>query len=711
LLVLNLSFVQAQFDKTNQPGISSQGISSPSVTPGMTIFTYYGTWWQPGYPASSLPWDDFTHIIQFYVVVSAGDALLFHPLATSADADNLTSVAHAHGRKVLFSCGPDNGTYWSVISQGDAKMRTLVHNLSDYAKAHNFDGVELDLEGSGGGSSVQASYDAWYQALRDTLNTWSTRGLLVCSTMQYYPGFPLGNVAKANSSFDYIMMMEYDFNYNNSPARSQDPLYTPSCGGSSDSVGTLTYVSAGFTKTKLVMGVPFYGRRYGGGYQVCGAITGYLDLYNWYNSCISYMNAAGSVKVWDDVSKSAFISNQAGNYILTVPDSQGLYLRAQFAKRQGFGGMMSYGIGEGHLYNPVPAGHKADELADWLAQAAGLGGATPSDSIAPTVSLTSPVSGDTVSGTKVLTANASDNIGVARVDFVVDGNIVGSGYSSPFNYSWTTSGVANGVHSVSARAYDGSGNSKTSTAVNVVVRNIASQTTNIALNKFADASSVQTSAYLPSYAVDGSMATRWSSLYTDPQWIMIDLGSINKIDSIALSWESAYATAYKIQTSLDNSNWTDVYSTTTGNGGWDNIKITPVDARYVRMYGTQRATTWGYSLWAFETYQTSSTTGVDGAVDDLPQKYFLSDNYPNPFNPSTDLRYAVTYPGLVSLKVYNLIGEQVATLVNEYKDAGVYSVQFSGNNSVSGTSLPSGIYFYRMVAGSFSQTKKMMLLK
>ncbi|PJA97359.1 MAG: hypothetical protein CO129_01615 [Ignavibacteriales bacterium CG_4_9_14_3_um_filter_34_10] len=95
----------------------------------------------------------------------------------------------------------------------------------------------------------------------------------------------------------------------------------------------------------------------------------------------------------------------------------------------------------------------------------------------------------------------------------------------------------------------------------------------------------------------------------------------------------------------------------------------------------------------------------------FPQKFFLEQNYPNPFNPSTTIQYSIPssteyYSVLqnVTLKVYDILGNEVATLVNEHKPAGVYNVQFIMNN------LSSGVYFYTLKAGSFTETKKMLLL-
>ena len=99
--------------------------------------------------------------------------------------------------------------------------------------------------------------------------------------------------------------------------------------------------------------------------------------------------------------------------------------------------------------------------------------------------------------------------------------------------------------------------------------------------------------------------------------------------------------------------------------------------------------------------------GVENSWKEIPDNLMLYQNYPNPFNPSTVIRYELPSAGLVTLKVYDVMGRKVATLVDEFKEAGSYNSQFSILNS----QLPSGIYFYKIRAGSFSQTKKMIVMK
>jgi hypothetical protein len=130
---------------------------------------------------------------------------------------------------------------------------------------------------------------------------------------------------------------------------------------------------------------------------------------------------------------------------------------------------------------------------------------------------------------------------------------------------------------------------------------------NLAQDRPAFCSSIENTCNLCWNAVDGKPDTRWSSQFSDPQWIYVDLGVPMRIEQVVLHWEAAYGKTYQIQTSNDISTWTEIYSTTTGDGGVDNLAVSGF-GRYVRMVSMQRATEWGHSLWEFEVY------GVPGTV-------------------------------------------------------------------------------------------------
>ncbi len=124
---------------------------------------------------------------------------------------------------------------------------------------------------------------------------------------------------------------------------------------------------------------------------------------------------------------------------------------------------------------------------------------------------------------------------------------------------------------------------------------------NLALNKTATASSVEQGLKAEN-AVDGNVTTRWASQFTDNEWIYVDLGETVDISSVKLKWETAYGKSYKIFVSDDASAWNEVYSTTSSDGGTDEITGLTAKGRYVKMQGVKRNTSWGYSLYEFEVY-------------------------------------------------------------------------------------------------------------
>jgi len=93
------------------------------------------------------------------------------------------------------------------------------------------------------------------------------------------------------------------------------------------------------------------------------------------------------------------------------------------------------------------------------------------------------------------------------------------------------------------------------------------------------------------------------------------------------------------------------------------------------------------------------------SLEIYPESYLLYQNYPNPFNPSTTIKFEIPKTAFITLKIYNILGQEVAELVNEEKQPGVYEVNWNASG------FASGVYFYQLRAGSFVETKKMILLR
>jgi len=148
------------------------------------------------------------------------------------------------------------------------------------------------------------------------------------------------------------------------------------------------------------------------------------------------------------------------------------------------------------------------------------------------------------------------------------------------------------------------------------------------------ASSTENAGTPASAAVDGNAGTRWSSAFSDPQWIQVDLGAAATVDQVTLVWETAYARSFQIQISADGSAWTTIFSTTTGTGGTQTLAITGT-GRYVRMNGTVRATPYGYSLWEFQVFGTIGGGPSCGAANAALGRPALASSQENAGTPAS----------------------------------------------------------------------------
>lgn len=143
---------------------------------------------------------------------------------------------------------------------------------------------------------------------------------------------------------------------------------------------------------------------------------------------------------------------------------------------------------------------------------------------------------------------------------------------------------------------------------------------NIALGSAATASSVENAGTPGSAAVDGDPSTRWSSARSDPQWLQLDLGANADISGFTIDWEAAFATAYHIEVSADATTWSQVYDTTSGAGGTENVTAPAgTNGRYVRLTGTARTTIggaqYGYSIFEFHVLGRFTQTAASFASD------------------------------------------------------------------------------------------------
>jgi PKD repeat protein len=235
------------------------------------------------------------------------------------------------------------------------------------------------------------------------------------------------------------------------------------------------------------------------------------------------------------------------------------------------------------------------------------------------------------------------------------------------------------------------------------IKVLPSSEQNLALYKNASASSVRNETNTPaSKAVDGNRSTGWASAVSDTQWIQIELDSSYTIGKIVLRWGPYYGVRYIILQSQDGVDWSDLISVDNGRATME-FEVSATNAKFVKIFATQSSQQRGYTLYELEVYR-AALTDVNYRKS-TPSGFNLYQNYPNPFNPETIITYQVPEFNHVEIKVYDMLGCEVATLVNQKQNAGIYKTRFKGTN------LSSGIYFYKIRAGNFVKTNKMVLMR
>ena len=200
--------------------------------------------------------------------------------------------------------------------------------------------------------------------------------------------------------------------------------------------------------------------------------------------------------------------------------------------------------------------------------------------------------------------------------------------------------------------------------------------------------------------------SRWAS-QAMPQWIQFDLGAPEPVNLIAVSffqWNNGRIYNYSIETSDDSVKWQQVVTNaSSASQEWTINDFTNLTTRYIRIICLSNNQADWAGIWEARILKSDKATSIEESS--IPQSFALEQNYPNPFNPTTNIRFSIPKESFVTLKVYNILGKEIATLVNERKPQGTYNLKFDASN------LPSGIYFARIQADSFIDVKKMSLIK
>ncbi len=573
-------------------------VSAKAQTPWVTV--YYAGWSQGwadnGYlPTKDVDFTAMTVVAHMSLSLNASGGLdSVGNTITQKNSSDLIAAAHAVGTKVIITIGGWATESRYMSSTSPAYFNTFVNHIVDFVKDRGYDGVDIDWEPLTPADTT--NYMKLIIALRNDLP--SPRYLLTSTAGE---GQPYAVFAYAQHYLDQINIMTYDLSWNGPGTLTwyNGAVYTngvryqsthapvPSCNNI-----VQKFIAAGVAPSKLGIGSELAGFIWKGGVMIVGAgdttttgngatgpdqeWEGYLDhqgspfkptvtpdvpLYSFYGGP-SIMNDYYKPDRyhWDAGAEAAYLSiNNPGSendYFISYDDTNSIAAKFALIRKEHLGGIILYELGMAYPGNgtfPLLASLKRDMEA--------AAPSVPPDSLAPSVSISSPTNGDTVSGTIVVYAKASGKSPITGVTFKIDNNQIGSIIlSAPFFVKLNTLFLSNGPHTISATAIDASGNTAT-TAITAFFSNL------------------------------------------------------------------------------------------------------------------------------------------------VPEDISLQQNYPNPFNPSTEISFSNVKPGYVILKVYNVLGQRVVTLVDGYMPAGYHSVVWDAGR------YPSGTYIYRLVIGSRAVTRKMLLLK
>jgi chitodextrinase len=228
--------------------------------------------------------------------------------------------------------------------------------------------------------------------------------------------------------------------------------------------------------------------------------------------------------------------------------------------------------------------------------------AASADTTAPSAPAGLAATGVTATSTTLSWGASTDNVGVTGYEVLRNGATV----STVTGTSSTVTGLSpSTAYTFQVKARDAAGNLSAGSNTVSVTTQAGTGPTNLALGRPTTASSMENTGTAAAKATDGSLGTRWSSAFSDPQWIQVDLGSTHAITQVVLSWEAAYGKAFTIQTSPDSTanSWTTVTggTVTNGTGGVQTLNVTG-SGRFLRMNGTARGTGYGYSLWELQVF-------------------------------------------------------------------------------------------------------------
>ena len=681
------------------------------------ISAYYAGWMQSYLPPSAIDFGAVTHIMHFSIEPSGagggiggtGNGI------TAASSQAIITAAHAAGKKVLITCGGYGADGGFVTSTSSGNVNTFVANLVNFVVSNGYDGIDIDWEPV----TSPSQFAVFIPKLRAALNA-AKPGLLL--TIAVVPDDE--SVVSVASSFDQINIMTYDLSgawsgwvtWHNSPVYDGGYRFAstgqllPSANGFVDA-----YVAAGIPKAKLGIGADFYGYVWKGVSQprqgwtgTAPSVTSNVAYYDLMKTYAAYPSS------WDTAAAAAYISIPAGSgTFISLDNEKTMFAKADYVRSKGIGGMILWELGGGYQAS-APAGQR-DRLLQAVKQAFMGGVPIPTDSICPTVKLISPANNAVLAQSVTVAANATDNVGVVGVQFALDGTTVGTELTTtPYSAQLDTRRFANGTHKLSVMARDLAGD-KGSDSVTISINNQGLPPVTPDLVVFDD------QLHSPFCDASWSAKANYSNttqVNSGTNSVRVNYQSWGGFDILSGSWSALV----NIDPTLYDTLRFSVYPTkhfdiaigfyvnaetiiSPPPNRWTNYAIAVPRTPFSRFYFASQTSNSRTAYFDNIRFTGKRALAKEPAFATQPQEFKLEQNFPNPFNPRTMIGYAIPQTEHVSLKIYDALGKEVATLVDEQKEAGTYRVAFDA------TSIASGTYFYRLQAGDHMAVRKLMLVK
>jgi hypothetical protein len=558
-----------------------------------------------------------THVYHFWITPEDSGTIDAKDV-TPARALELTTAVRRAGGKALISIGGDtSGIHFLNALNMDSKG--FVDALVSFMMNGGYDGIDIDWEGNGDASisdiKNRAIVKSFIYSLRSRIDEVDTRLLLTAAAR----GGDEELYAELIDAFDQINLMTYDIGGEWLPRTWHNaPLYSYWVLGIGNvprlSVREIVdgYVKAGIPRSKLSLGIPFYGKLFGGG-SAPGRVWDGIEPAALRYSAIRAIPSYSQAYRWDEAAAAPFLGiedtqNPLYSQFISFDDENSVAKKVQYSMAEGLGGVFAFELGQG------------ERLVDAI-EAAKQGGSRP---------------------------EGFSTLWVYQPSFL----------------DFAAGGTAAVYVNINLKSCEGSGC--------LSVNWYPEQAKNV---RFAQTQVEKLGVFVSPY-----------------RWVVTQTG----LSSIAAD---IYFDISKLREGMPHPETVTVYKRPAEGIGAFTAAPTVYDAPSQKLI----ASVGGFSEFVFVS-SNNTFTDVQESEDRI-ETFALNQNYPNPFNPSTNIEFALPSATIVSLRVFNLLGQEVALLASGNMAAGKHVVAFTAKN------LCSGVYFCTLTAGQFVSTRKMMVIK